>query len=779
MKSIIPYLLICSLFTAFLPPLAGALESPEPRERSGSPYFFVKSEDPETDRLPLKSTRVDASIAGVIADVKVTQVYANEGENPLEAIYVFPASTRAAVYGMKMTIGERTIVAEIKERKAARETYEQAKEEGRSASLLEQERPNVFQMNVANIMPGDEIEVELSYTEVLVPEEKIYSFVYPTVVGPRYTGPQGSMQPAAEDWTENPYLHEGEAPTSRIDIHVSLQAGMPIGKIACSTHETDIRYDGKDAASVSLADSGRYGGNRDFIVKYRLAGGSIKSGLMLYEGKDANYFLLMMQPPERVVPEEVPPREYIFIVDVSGSMNGFPLDTSKALLKDLIGRLRPTDRFNVLLFAGASRLLSEHSLSANQENIARAVHFIGSQRGGGGTQLLPALERALQLPASEAFSRTLVVATDGFVSAEKESFDLIRENLGKSNLFSFGIGSSVNRYLIEGMARAGAGEPFVVTKPAAAARTAERFRQMIETPLLTGMEIDFGGFDVYDVEPPSIPDMFAERPVVVFGKYEGKPSGNVRLSGRTGKGVHEQRLDVSEVRPDSANTALRYLWARNRIAVLSDYNKVSPDGERKEQITRLGLEYSLLTDYTSFVAVDTRVRSVNGRKVTTVKQPLPLPQGVSDLAVGGAAPRALAVRKMARSMLEQSIAREQVETAPEPEKADGASKQAPKVQARIEKITGSVDRKAVEEKLARLEKALSKCFGNGKAGLPADPLRLTLEVDGRGRLVNVTHEPGSGAPGAALAQCLRESLEKFTYSKSTGGVGYTVVLVIE
>jgi len=401
-----------------------------------SPYFLVKSRDPEVDHLPLKSTWAEVNISGVIADVKVIQVYKNEGNKPLEAIYVFPASTRAAVYGMKMTIGERTITAKIREREQARREYEQAKQAGKSASLLEQHRPNVFQMNVANILPGDLIKVELKYTELLVPTDAVYEFVYPTVVGPRYVNEPADDYGPSDAWTANPYLHQGESPTYTFNISVDIAAGLPIQDITSPSHKIGIDYKGPAFAKANLEQSEEHGGNRDFILKYRLAGGKIETGLLLFEGKKENFFLLMLQPPKKVVESQIPPREYIFIVDVSGSMHGFPLNISKKLLKDLISKLRPTDRFNVLLFAGGSHLMSERSLPATPDNIMRAINTIERQRGGGGTRLLPALKRALSLPKTEGCSRSVVIATDGYVSVEEEAFDLIRNNLGQANMFS-------------------------------------------------------------------------------------------------------------------------------------------------------------------------------------------------------------------------------------------------------------------------------------------------------------------------------------------------------
>ena len=316
-------------------------------------------------------------------------------------------------------------------------------------------------------------------------------------------------------------------------------------------------------------------------------------------------------------------------------MHGFPLDISKTLLKNLIGRLRPADRFNVLLFSGGSSILSEQSLPAGQENIDRAIRLIDRQQGGGGTELLPALKRALSLEKPEGYSRTLVIATDGYVTVEEAAFDLIRKNIGQANLFAFGIGSSVNRHIIEGMAHVGLGEPFILTRPEEALPQAERFREMIQSPVLTRIKVDFNGFSVSEVEPAGVPDLFAERPIILFGKWRGRPQGKITLTGLSGEGPFQEVIEVKGIAPQKTNRALRYLWARHRITILSDFNQLRSDDRRIREITELGLTYNLLTAYTAFVAVDTEIRNQGGGTATTVKQPLPLPQGVSDYAVGG------------------------------------------------------------------------------------------------------------------------------------------------
>jgi len=633
-------ILISSLLIVWLGNIAGQLPDSHrfevEKDQSLSPYFFIQSDDPETDQMPLKSTRALVNIAGVIADVTIQQVYENSGSNTLEAIYVFPASTRAAVYGMKMKIGEREIVAIVQEKEQARQNYEQAKANGQTVSLLEQERPNVFTMNVANILPGDVIEVELQYTELLIPESGTYEFVYPTVVGPRYQS--GSSGESLENWVANPYLKEGEKPQYTFDIEVHLSTGLPIQYLQCRSHETYIDYTGRNKARVTLKDSEKSSGNKDFILDYRLSGRQIESGLLLYEGADENFFLAMIQPPKSVSPENIPPREYIFIVDVSGSMHGFPLNVSKQLMRNLISDLRPTDRFNVLLFAGGSSLFSEKSVPANGEEVQRAITFIDKQSGGGGTELLPALKRALSLPGNEEYARSFVIATDGYISVERQTFEYMQAHLGQANFFTFGIGSSVNRYLIEGMAHVGKGEPFVVTNENEAKPIAQKFKKYISSPVLTNIQVRFNGFGAYDVEPASVPDVFAERPVMIMGKWKGETRGSIQIAGDSGEGRFQKILKLSEAQPDKNNDALQYLWVRERIRLLDDFVQVSAsDSELKTTMTELGLKYNLLTRFTSFIALDSEIRNQTGQ-YTTVKQPLPLPEGVSNYAIGGVNP---------------------------------------------------------------------------------------------------------------------------------------------
>lgn len=593
------------------------------------PYFFVEGGDSGVDRLPLKKTSAAVKLNGFIASVQLSQVYRNEGNEPINATYIFPGSTRAAVNGMTMTIGERRIVAKIKEKEEAKQVFNEAKEAGKSASLLSQKRPNVFSMAVANIMPGEEVTVALVYTEILTAEEGVYEFVYPGVVGPRYAG-DAAHAAGETQWIQNPYLAEGTHDPVVYDIAVDMTSPLPIRSLESPSHTLEAVWQDGQSVKLSLKDA-TDAGNRDFILHYRLQDDHILTGLTRFEADGENYFLLVSEPPQRVRPEQIPARDYFFIVDVSGSMVGFPLDTAKKLMVELLRNLNSTDRFNILFFAGGSAVLSPQPLAATPENIALAEAMMNNQSGGGGTELYPALRRAFAMESDENASRNIVLITDGYISAEDRVFQLVDERLHRNNLFAFGIGSSVNRFLIEGIARAGRAEAFVVTSQRDAGRQAKRFNDYISAPALTNIRLEAEGVELYDLEPAKVPDMLAQRPIMVIGKYRNaSDDASLALKGVGGQGGQQWSFRLQEAQASDAT--LPQLWARKRLERLYVIPAASKD-EQRDSILELGLQYSLLTSHTSFVAVDETVRNTTAN-ATDVKQPLPLPKGVSNYAVG-------------------------------------------------------------------------------------------------------------------------------------------------
>ena len=545
-----------------------------------SPYFQVNGAEAGVDALPLKSTQVDAVIAGVIAEVRVVQTYENDGSTPLEARYIFPASTRAAVHGMTMTVGERRIEAQIKEKEEARKTYETAKREGKTASLLESHRGNVFEMNIANILPGDTVTVELRYNELITPDEGQYEWIFPTVVGPRYT--RASANPevqSPESVVPIPYTKNRGAETEPVfSLNVDVLSGSRVKKVTCVSHNVETAsIDG--GVRVTLPPSEDAAMNRDFILRYKLAGDALTSGLFFDEFKGEKYFLLTVQPPARVEPSSVPPRDYLFVMDVSGSMWGFPLKISTALLRELLLNLREQDTFNVLLFSGSSRTLFDTPAAATPENIAQTLALFEEGQKyddyGGGTELLPALKRALSMPrAQTGASRNIVVMTDGYVDVEAEAYALVRQNLGDANLFAFGIGTAVNRELMERLARAGKSEAVIVEGERNAAAAAEKFRKMIETPVLTHVRASIGSplSPESEVQSP-MPDVLSQRPIILCAKWpEGvdAQSGVIHISGQSATGPWSADMRASDAINLNGRGTLALLWARERLWDLKD-----------------------------------------------------------------------------------------------------------------------------------------------------------------------------------------------------------------
>jgi Ca-activated chloride channel family protein len=625
---LIPALILLGFLALGLDVHATVVE-PDP---ATAPYFHVNEAGTGVDRFPMKETRVTATLNGVIASVKVRQRYRNEGTVPINAKYVFPGSTRAAVNGMVMRIGSRRITAQIREKEEALKIFEAAKSAGQTASLLAQKRPNVFSMDVANIGVGEDVEVELEYTEFLTPTDGVYEFVYPGVVGPRYGG-DATHSREEVTWVGNPYLEEGKPDTTRFDIAVDMTSPLAIQEVQSKTHRLFSTWKGQKIVQITLDEPRETAGNRDFILQYRLQGEQIVSGLTRFRVGGESYFMLQAEPPARVTAAELPLRDYVFIVDVSGSMSGFPLDTAHSLIAKLLSHLTVQDRFNILFFAGGSSVLSPHSLPVTPQNISLAEEMLGRLSGGGGTELLPALEQALAMPVKEGVSRSLVLVTDGYISAEDAAFRLVDDHLSDSNLYVFGIGSSVNRFLVEGLAKVGRAEAFVVTDEADAQREAERFRRYVSAPVLTDISVTGRNLEIFDMEPRTQPDLLADRPVLVIGKYrKAKWNAAIELSGVSGTGKQQWVFEL-DGSPKDRNLPL--LWARKRLERLYVFPNAAVDS--REEIRAIGLKYSLLTSATSFVGVDEQLPTGDG-PATDVKQPLPLPAGVSNAAVASLTP---------------------------------------------------------------------------------------------------------------------------------------------
>jgi Ca-activated chloride channel family protein len=645
MKTLARILYFVTVYTAlFFAQRVFALETSE--DKTLAPYLQVNtSRDTSGEVMPLKNTVVNARIDGIIAHVTVEQTYANTGNETIHAEYVFPGSTRAAVHGMTMKIGERITRAVIREKQQAQQEFAKAKIENKAASLLEQQRPNVFQMSLANILPGEQVTITLEYSESIIPEQGLYQWVFPTVVGPRYThggqDPQNSSN--QQPWSANPHLSAGEAPVSNFSLNLQIRSSLDLAELQCLNHKGAIDWKSKQQASFQLRSA--EDANRDVIVVWRLSKNQIDSGILLHHGEKENTFLLQIEAPARVVKDQINPRDYHFVVDVSGSMLGFPLDTSYQLMRKLLGSLNANDSFSISLFAGNSQTFAESPTPATHENIEKAIRWMERAPSGGSTELVQALRRAYA-PLSrrdddDARSRSMIVITDGYINFETEAFHLIRENLHLCNLYAFGIGGSVNRHLIEGMAACGQGEPFIVTQPGEAEAVVKRFVAYSTSPVLSNITLRAEDNEIIDAEPASVRDLFAERPIAITGKLRHHQQGKLILSGMQADGSrYEKIVDLKEVPAERQNIpALPILWARERVRHLGDYQSLGlPTTEIRDEILDLGLKYSLLTEYTSFLAIDETPRTLaenNADSKKTERQVLPMPAGVSNSAASG------------------------------------------------------------------------------------------------------------------------------------------------
>jgi len=600
----------------------------------------LSSTGDELGQCPLLDTDVRAEVSGPVARVTVTQHYENPFETPIEAVYTFPLPERSAVDSMTMRIGDRTIVGEIHRREEAEKIYQEARNAGKRASLLNQERPNIFTQAVANIMPGDAIEITISYVEYLKYEEGEYTFSFPMVVGPRYI-PGVNQVPDAERITP-PITPEGTRAGHTINLTVAIDAGVPVYDVRSELHEIEVETPSSSSAVVRLANLETIP-NRDFILKYRVAGAAIADAVLTHASDNGGFFSLILQPPERISPKHITPKEMIFVIDCSGSMMGFPIDKAKKSMRLCIENMNPGDTFNLVTFAGGLGYCFDKPVPNIDRNREKALDYLDNLQGGGGTEMLPAIRAALGGQDDPERLRVVCFMTDGFIGNDMEILDAIQKNVATARVFAFGIGNSVNRFLVENMARLGRGAAEVITLEGDSDKAAQRFFERIHAPILTDITVDFDGLAVHDVlpEPDLIPDLFAARPLVLTGRYTKPGEGTVTLRGMTAQGPFERTIAVSLPARNPAHDALGSLWAREKIAwwMQQDWlgaQRGKPVSDVEEAVTQLGLDFGLMTQYTSFVAVEQRVVNRDGR-LETITVPVEMPDGVSYEGIFGKA----------------------------------------------------------------------------------------------------------------------------------------------
>jgi len=614
----------------------------------GGALHILDHEGSPTAACPLRHTHVEADISGFVTRVRVQQIFHNQLDRKIEALYVFPLPPDAAVDGMVMTVGERRIVSQIKARAEARTSYEAARAAGHVASLLDQERPNIFTQAVTNIEPGAKVVIEISYVETLRYEDGVFEFVFPMVVGPRYmpgspSGKQGSGW--APDTTQVPDASRISPPVALpgtraghdISLTVHIDAGMPLFELQSVLHEVDVVQAEARRATVALRNQADIP-NKDFILRYRTATDAIGDAFLTHTDARGTFFTLVLQPPRTVRPEQAVPKELIFVIDRSGSMSGFPIEKAKQTMRLAIERMNPQDTFNLLSFSGGTGRCFARPVPNTQANRAIALKYLADLHGSGGTEMMPAVIEALGGPHDPKRVRVVAFMTDGYVGNDLEIIDAVRKHAGTARVFAFGIGNAVNRFLLDGMVHAGRGVVEYVTLENQADQAVGRFQERIHAPLLTDITIDWGTLSA-EVYPKHVPDLFSHQPIMIHGRLQGAADGRLMLRGHTATGPFARQIHVHSPAQPVEHAALAALWARAKVKehLLRDYTALQrgtfPEAIQRE-ITALGVEFQLVTQFTSFVAIEEMTVTVAGEPIS-IAVPVDIPAGVSYEGVFG------------------------------------------------------------------------------------------------------------------------------------------------
>jgi Ca-activated chloride channel family protein len=594
--------------------------------------------------FPLKHTEVAANVAGHVVRVAVKQVFGNPSADRLEAIYTFPLSQSAAVDDMIMKVGSRTIHGTIKKKEEARKIYEQAKTQGHTAALLDQERPNIFTQSVANVPPHQDVEVTLSYVDLLPYEAGKYTFAFPTVVGPRFipglpnrgqqqrgTVHDTAQVPDASKITP-PILPPKERDGHDISIAVNIDSPVPISSVDSVSHAVTASKVDARHFKVALQSKATLP-NKDFVLTWNVADTAVRSGYLATANDDQGYFNLSIIPPKRPSASQIQPKEMVFLIDCSGSQSGRPIEKAKEVMRYCVDHMNANDTFQIITFNNTVVYLFDKPQPSNSQNRAKAQRFLDQLTARGGTWMAPAVEGACAIPTDEHRLRIVSFMTDGYVGNDFQIISLIKKLRNTSRWFPFGTGNSVNRFLIDNIAKEGGGEPDYVYLNSSAQEVGKKFYDKISSPVLTDVKVDFGGLNVKEVFPKEVSDVWAEKPLYYTGRFNSAGKGTVTISGFSGGKPYTQKLDVVFPHSEKANGSLASIWARAKVDYLMQQNWFehqgsTPNGELVDEITRVGLEHHIMTQYTSFVAVEEQATVKEG-KSATVEVPVELPEGVS------------------------------------------------------------------------------------------------------------------------------------------------------
>ncbi len=605
--------------------------------------LYVQSEEGQQQVFPLKHTEVNAKVTGNVSQVEVTQTFENPFAEPLEAVYVFPLPDEAAVYDMEIKIGDRTIKGEIKKREEAQAIYEQARQEGRTAGLLEQEGANIFTQSLANIKPGEQIDVTIRYTDSLKFQGGDYEFVFPMVVGPRYipgtpmdNSGNTNQVPDASRITP-PVLKPGTRSGHDINVTVEINAGVPIQEVRSPSHQIRSERRG-ETVQVQLGAEDTIP-NKDLILRYQVAGDRTQATILSQADERGGHFALYLIPALDYRPNEIVPKDVVFLMDTSGSQRGEPLLKSQELMRRFINGLNPDDTFTIIDFANTTTQLSPQPLANTAQNRTQALNYINGLQANGGTELMNGIRAVLNFPPSAPNRlRSVVLLTDGYIGNEAEVIAEVQRQLKPGNrLYSFGVGSSVNRFLLNRLAEVGRGTAQIIRQDEPTQEVAETFFRQINNPVLTNIQVSWQGEGTSaQIYPLAAPDLFANQPLVLFGRKSDRRNGTIQITGMAAGGQrYEQTLSVN-FDQSSDNPAIAQLWGRARIKDLMNQMFGGEIKSGVEAVTQTALDYNLLSQYTAFVAVSEEVRVEPDGTRRRVQVPVELPEGVSYEGIFGA-----------------------------------------------------------------------------------------------------------------------------------------------
>jgi Ca-activated chloride channel family protein len=631
---------------------AGAQDDGQPPQVGEGCLLYRSPISGRYDAVPLIHTDVALDVRGLVASATVTQQYANSSTEPIEAVYIFPLPHDAAVYDMEIRIGNRVIHSTIREREEAKRAYEAAKSSGKHAALVELERPNIFTTSVANIMPGDHVDVRIRYVEPLLWEAGRMRLVFPMVVGPRYIPGTAAVGHAGTGWAmdtdavadasritpvvKNPENRSGHD----ISLTVDLDPGFEAASMNSVSHSINIQHLPDGRQHVELA-AGTTIPNKDFVLEVQQAKSTQpKAALFLSPANDSGetHFLLAAYPPT-VQPAERTPVEMLYMIDVSGSMTGTSIEQARAALLQALDRLRPEDRFGILEFSSGFGEFSPEPLPATSENLAAARDYVDHLEAGGGTEMLPALLHLMRKPEAPGYLRHIVLLTDGDLGNEEEIFAALHSDLGNARLYTVAIGSAPNLFLATKMAQFGRGTFTHISDISEISEQMSHLFASIESPVLTDVKLSFEGVEVADVYPQRPPDLFLQQPLLIFGRIYKGHAGKIHLTARAGDEPYETTIafDASKA---TFHPGITTLWARQRAEELMDQWRNSDENGQKQKEIRdsviaHAIRYRLVTRFTSLVAVEEVVTNASGQS-TTVPVPTELPAGWQMEKVFGA-----------------------------------------------------------------------------------------------------------------------------------------------